>query len=182
VTFVFKIVYVRVSLLCRYSRWSKLSAGMLFKPLNEWLCFSAKIFTPLHAGPFCLHQVQYFTFVCTDLHTAQSVALPLTASCFCKIQIGFAFLVLAHLGSREIRAVKRVHVHVTCGSWPWLTSHLVAFRHCTTHYVIQGRIKVVGGPTPKPVGAGAPYDTLMFVRIVKCQSHIQYRLVAWRSG
>jgi len=121
-----------------------------------------------------------FHIFCTDLHTAQSVALPLTASCFCKIQIGFAFLVLAQLGSREIRAVKRVHVHVTCGSWPWLTSHLVAFRHCITHYVIQGRIKVVGGPTPKPVGAGAPYDTLMFVRIVKCQSQIT--LAAWRSG
>jgi len=34
-----------------------------------------------------------------DLHTAQLVPLPLTVSCFNKIQIGFTFLVLAHLGS-----------------------------------------------------------------------------------
>jgi len=34
-----------------------------------------------------------------DLHMAQLMPLPLTVSCFNKIQIGFAFLVLAHLGS-----------------------------------------------------------------------------------
>ena len=36
-----------------------------------------------------------------DLHVAQLMPLPLTVSCFSKIQIGFAFLVLAHLGSPE---------------------------------------------------------------------------------
>ena len=39
--------------------------------------------------------------------------LPLTVSCFSKIQIGFTFLVLAHPGSRRQRAVKRVYVCVT---------------------------------------------------------------------
>jgi len=34
-----------------------------------------------------------------DLHTAQLMPLPLTASCFSKIQIGFTFLVPAHSGS-----------------------------------------------------------------------------------
>ena len=34
-----------------------------------------------------------------DLHMAQLMPLLLTVSCFSKIQIGFAFLVLAHLGS-----------------------------------------------------------------------------------
>ena len=34
-----------------------------------------------------------------DLHTAQLTPLPLTVSCFSKIQIGFTFLVPAHLGS-----------------------------------------------------------------------------------
>jgi len=34
-----------------------------------------------------------------DLHTAQLMPLPLTASCFSKIQIGFTFLVPAHPGS-----------------------------------------------------------------------------------
>ena len=33
------------------------------------------------------------------LPLAQSMPLPLTVSCFSKIQIGFTFLVLAHLGS-----------------------------------------------------------------------------------
>ena len=34
-----------------------------------------------------------------DLHMAQLMLLPLTVSCFSKIQIGFTFLVPAHLGS-----------------------------------------------------------------------------------
>ena len=34
-----------------------------------------------------------------DLHMAQLMPVPLTVSCFSKIQIGFAFLVPAHLGS-----------------------------------------------------------------------------------
>ena len=34
-----------------------------------------------------------------DLHMAQLMPLPLTVSCFSKIQIGFTFLVLADLGS-----------------------------------------------------------------------------------
>ena len=36
-----------------------------------------------------------------DLHMSQLLPLPLTVSCFSKIQIGFTFLVLAHLGSPE---------------------------------------------------------------------------------
>ena len=47
-----------------------------------------------------------------DLHMAQLMPLPLTASCFSKIQIGFTFLVPAHLGSPGKRAVKWVCVCV----------------------------------------------------------------------
>jgi len=47
-----------------------------------------------------------------DLHTAQLMPLPLTVSCFSKIQIGFTFLVPAHPGSPGQRAIKRVCV---CG-------------------------------------------------------------------
>jgi len=47
-----------------------------------------------------------------NLHTAQLMPLPLTVSCFSKIQIGFTFLVLAHPGSPAKRAVKRVCVCV----------------------------------------------------------------------
>jgi len=42
-----------------------------------------------------------------DLHMAQLMPLPLTVSFFSKIQIGFTFLVPAHLGSPGKRAVKR---------------------------------------------------------------------------
>jgi len=51
----------------------------------------------------CLEQV-------ADLHMAQLMPLPLTVS---KIQIGFTFLVPAHLGSPGQRAVKWVCVCVS---------------------------------------------------------------------
>ena len=50
-----------------------------------------------------------------DLHMAQRISLPLTVSCFSKIQIGFTFLVPAHPGSPGQRAVKRVCVCVCAG-------------------------------------------------------------------
>ena len=42
-----------------------------------------------------------------DLHMVQPMPLPLTVSCFTKIQIGFTFLVLAHPGSPGQKAIKR---------------------------------------------------------------------------
>ena len=57
-----------------------------------------------------------------DLHIAQLMPLPLTVSCFSKIQIGFTFLVPAHPGSPGKRAVKRVCVCVclfTCSRHIW---------------------------------------------------------------
>jgi len=47
-----------------------------------------------------------------DLHMAQLMPLPLTVSCFSKIQTGSTFLVLGHLGSPGKRAVKWVCVCV----------------------------------------------------------------------
>jgi len=47
-----------------------------------------------------------------DLYIAQLMPLPLTVSCFSKIQIDFTFLVPAYLGSPGQRAVKRVFVCV----------------------------------------------------------------------
>ena len=46
-----------------------------------------------------------------DLHMAQLMPLPVTVSCFSKIQIGFSFLVPAHLGSPGQRAAKWVCVY-----------------------------------------------------------------------
>ena len=65
-------------------------------------------------------QVTIFTafsaFIClqqgADLHIAQPMPLPFTVSCSSKIQIGFTFLLLAHLGSPGQRAVKRVCVTI----------------------------------------------------------------------
>ena len=58
-----------------------------------------------------------------DLHMAQLTPLPLTVSCFSKIQIAFTFLVPSQLGSPGQRAVKRtcsgvVHHVVPEGSAP----------------------------------------------------------------
>jgi len=47
-----------------------------------------------------------------DLHMSQLMPLPLADSCFSKIQIGFTFLVSAHLGSPGQSAVKRMCVCV----------------------------------------------------------------------
>jgi len=47
-----------------------------------------------------------------DLHMAQLMPLPLTVTCFSKIQIGVTLLVPAHLGSPGKRAIKRVCVCV----------------------------------------------------------------------
>ena len=70
-----------------------------------------------------------------DLHTAQLMPLPLTASCFSKIQIGFTFLVPAHLGSPGQRAVKRVCVCV----WSCDTSELEAME-----LACRGRLMLLG--------------------------------------
>jgi len=47
-----------------------------------------------------------------DLHMAQLMPLPLTVSCFSKIQIGSTLLVPAHPGSPGKRAIKWVCVCV----------------------------------------------------------------------
>jgi len=47
-----------------------------------------------------------------NLHRAQLMPLPLTVSCFSKIQIGFTFLVLAYPGSSGQKVVKQVCVCV----------------------------------------------------------------------
>ena len=85
-----------------------------------------------------------------DLHMAQLMPLPLTVSCFSKIQIGFTFLVPAHLGSPGKRAVKRVcvcvcHLQVDCQE-PGSALSMVA-RFSTTKY---GRILSVDPSKSSP--------------------------------
>jgi len=65
-----------------------------------------------------------------DLHMAQLMPLPQTVSRFSKIQIGFTFLVPAHLGNPGQRAVKRVCVCV-CVTY-------VTFSSPTWHLAVTG--------------------------------------------
>ena len=60
-----------------------------------------------------------------DLHMAQLMPLPLTVSCFSKIQIGFTFLVPAHPSSPGKRAVKWVCVCVCVRAQPkvWIFTY-----------------------------------------------------------
>ena len=58
-----------------------------------------------------------------DLHAAQLMSLPLTVSCFSKIQIGFTFLVPAHPGSSGQGAVKRVYVCMSQTYTHWDVIH-----------------------------------------------------------
>jgi len=58
---------------------------------------------------------------------ADLMPLLLTVSCFSKIQIGFTFLVPAHLGSPGQRAVKRVCV--CFGYWFLLELHKLLINH-----------------------------------------------------
>jgi len=56
-----------------------------------------------------------------DLHMAQLMPLPLTVSCYSKMQIGFTLLVPGHPGSPGKRAVKRVCVPVAV----WLGGNFI---------------------------------------------------------
>ena len=72
----------------------------------------------------------------TSIYMAQLMPLPLTVSRFRKIQIGFTFLVLAHLGSRGQWAVKQLCVCVCAGcSGFWSKLCVVLFPYPET---IQG--------------------------------------------
>jgi len=85
--------------------WSAFSALMLLAGQQEGHSACKKT-ERWHAGVvICLERD-------ADLHMAQLMPLPLTVSCFSKIQIGFTFLLPAHPGSLGQRAVKRVCVCV----------------------------------------------------------------------
>ena len=59
-----------------------------------------------------------------DFHIAQLMPLPLTVSCFSKVQISFTFLVLAHPDSPGQIVVKRVCVCV------WFSELSLSFHSC----------------------------------------------------
>jgi len=61
-----------------------------------------------------------------ELHMAQLMPLPLTVSCFSKIQIGFTFLIPVHPGSPGQRAIK------------WVCVFVQILVKCKTPYVLIG--------------------------------------------
>jgi len=78
-----------------------------------------------------------------DLHMAQLMPLPLTVSCFSKIQICFAFLVPAHPGSPGWMAAERVCVRrwremrVSCRFFCLSRATLTATTYCCCHCTIS---------------------------------------------
>jgi len=71
-----------------------------------------------------------------DLHMAQLMPLPLTVSCYSKIQIGFTFLVPAQPGSPRQMAVKWVSVsHIDFGDSLTVPSLLSSFPAVTCQFV-----------------------------------------------
>ena len=84
-----------------------------------------------------------------DLHMAQMMPLPLTVSCFSKIQIGFTILVPAHLGSSGKKAVNGcvcnnlvIYIHeLYLMKWPFM-SQPCWLLHCFSHCEIVKHVVV----------------------------------------
>jgi len=91
-----------------YYNYNKLAITAMQLPSVLWHCWlgDMKGICPVKTKSWgagvvmCLGQA-------ADLHMAQLMPLPLTISCFSKIQIGFIFLVPAHPGSPRQRAIKQ---------------------------------------------------------------------------
>jgi len=65
----------------------------------------------------CLERDADLHIIIVIIIMTQLMPMPLTVSCFSKIQIGFTFLVPAHPGSPGQRAVKRVCLFCCCCCW-----------------------------------------------------------------
>ena len=86
-----------------------------------------------------------------DLHMAQLMPLPLTVSCFSKTQIGFTFLLLAHLGSPGQTAVKRVCMCNKCIAVRKVATPLRELTcHTGSHSVTCHPAEVTFPPLPQP--------------------------------
>ena len=78
------------------------ATSLALQPSVLWRCWlgSKKGIRPVKTEWWCADMV-----ICleqgADLHMAQLMPLPLTVSCFSKIQFGFTFLVPAHTGSLD---------------------------------------------------------------------------------
>ena len=118
--------FILVGLVVLYIFWDKVSDNVHISSIyTTVLCLAFSALTLLvgrqEGHPAC-KKTEWWgagVVVCleqgADLYIAQLMPLPLTLSCLTKIQIGFTFLVPAHLGSTGKRAIKRVCVCIM--SW-----------------------------------------------------------------
>jgi len=101
-----KFFFMGCSLTWNYSQgassncWENICCFFVICPLLLWCCWLGG-----RKGIACKKLEWWGTgmVIClerdADLHMAQPMPLPFTVSCFSKVQIGFTFLVPAHLGS-----------------------------------------------------------------------------------
>ena len=99
------IIYLVLQCSWRHSAFSALTLSVLWRC---WLGDRKGIRPVKNWVVRCWHG--YLSGARCRLAQAQLMPLPLTVSCFSKIQIGFTFLVPAHPGSPGKRAIKRVCV------------------------------------------------------------------------
>ena len=119
-----------------------------------------------------------------DLHMAQMMPLPLTVYCFSKIQIGFTFLVQAHLGSPGKRAVKRVCVcvcitdaiyHAIDDTIPHVT-HLTCNNHNVPGWndLVQEKHDLARQAYLEWIRSGRPHDNVLLPRMRR--THAAFKL------
>jgi len=98
-----------------------------------------------------------------DLHMTQLMPLPLTVSCFSKIQTGFTFLVPSHPGSPGQRAVRRGCVCVCRSGEEQLEVAANTGHHQSSSVKVAAEIGIqlpTGGSTVTPHDTLTPRDTV----------------------
>jgi len=91
-----------------------------------------------------------------DLHIAQLMPLPLTVSCFSKIQIGFTFPVPAYPGSPGKRPLKRVYVaSVWCVSGDSAIRYVFLVLWMTSYFCIMRCVRLLVTTAAEPGCIGA---------------------------
>jgi len=116
------------------------------------------------------------------LHMAQLMPLSLTVSCSSKIQIGFTFLVSAHLGSPRQRAVKRVcvcvHVRVCIHDIDVVCCYM-SLAFCSLYVCVH-----VLGTLMNPATVSGPINMLFVGSLGQTQKNSTYapHLPLWRPN
>ena len=140
ILFLISVLYTLFACLCRMFPHLSFFSSLFITFLLPYLSPPLLIFsfenrsTPLSGRMLLKATKPGFSFFCVyleqgaDLHMAQLMPLPLTLSCFCKILIGFAFLVPAYLGCPGKRVVKHVCVFVFYISFDWWMRAFVVLR------------------------------------------------------